>query len=312
MLDADSMLPDPGCTDAWHDAGEKRHAAGAATCGMAWLLWVGAAIVLFSCSGCAFWKTLPSKTAQVNITCRSDNATRDIRRMASSITGLDARARVQVIIHGKKYPSVRCALKWSHSSCGERIRITGTGPLGIPVFDALLSDNQFFLYIPSHDAVYTTRLQDDSTAGNDVRTVMAHVRTVLNPWSVLEEPGYMEASCSAPFINFRHLPQDVICYARPHKGKGSLAVFRKTTLSPVMQDTDICTIKFSGLLEDTDSNTLCGAYPAHITVRFKPFRLFMDIKIREAALNMVPHDQQAFNSAGFMSMQPYPLHKLLN
>lgn len=304
------MLSDNRCAAAWSFIWKEiRHAAATAADRLP-LISASAAVFVLLCTGCAFWNIVPVEVPQSEITCRTGNVTRDIRMLASSITGLNARARVQVTAMGKKYPSVSCTLKWSHAADNQRMRITGSGPFGITVFDALLRDNYFFLYIPSHDVVYAADLHE-ATVGNDIRAAAGQVRMALNPWSVLEETGYTKVRCSS-LVSFRHLPQDAVCYAWPHSMRSGVAVFRKTTLSPVMQDTDACTLKFSGLLEETENNPFCLTYPSRITIRLKFRDLIIDIKVREAVFNRITHDHQAFNSAGFISMPLRPIRKFIN
>lgn len=241
--------------------------------------------------------------------CRSGDTKRDLQVVGAAITGIEARARIQLTVRGTRQPSVRCALKWRHSAEGERLRATGSGPFGITIFDALIRDNLFLLYIPSHDAVYFADIEQDGVHGRDMNSIAMQARMVLNPWEAVAAPDTREVLCQA-FPDLNNLPDDCVCYASLQGTGRTLAVFSSRTLSPAVLETGSCSVQFSGLVEGSDSSLPCVRYPSRILIFLKSLDLQLDIKIADAEFNGVPANDPAFDTLPFMTMRVLPL-KLL-
>ncbi len=273
-------------------------------------LMVLAALLMFLCQGCFLFPSPSPVGTEVPSSCRSGDALRDIRSIAHSITGLDALARIQITIRGRKQPWVRCALKWSHGPSGERMRVTGSGPFGITVFDALLRDNLFLLYVPSHEAVYFADMRQgmhNGTTGEEMSRMASRVRMVLNPWSALEVPDTSEMSC-AEFPNAVHADQ--LCYIS--EGDGMIrSAFSSLSLSPYVLETERSMVQYAGRLEQQGRGLPCVMYPSSITVRLQDYALKLDIRVKEATFNTISPQQPAFDTLPFMSMRLLPLNMLV-
>ncbi len=285
---------------------------------------VMAVLLFMSCQGCSLFKT-PPETGRVPAACRSGNTMHDIQAIGRSINGIDTQARIQLTLSGTRQPWVSCCLKWSHSPEGERMRITGSGLLGISVFDALIRDNLFLLYIPSHDTVYFSDIRD---ARQSVQAIAFQARVVLNPWSALETSHTRQVMCEALY-GYSELPSDSICYSssfqrwrnrykaqvtgdkdRRDENSPMLAAFSTSSLSPAALETVDCSVRFNGHAEQEDPVLPCVSYPSRIAVRLKTLDLQLDIKIKKSAFNNVPTDHPAFDTPPFMKMRMLPLRVL--
>ncbi len=241
--------------------------------------------------------------------CRSRHIMRDIQAIGASITGIEARARIQLTVRGIKKPWIKCAFKWCGYAQGDRMRVTGSGPFGITVFDALIRDNLFLLYIPSHDTVYLADIQNDGVGGRDIQSVAAQVRMVLNPWRAADFPDTREVLCAA-YPSLSDISSETICYASFEGSGRTLAIFNYLNLSPVALETEGSSVKFSGLARQNGTPLSCVNYPARISINMKSYNLQLDIKVRDVAFNNVPADQPAFDSLPFMTRQIAPLSML--
>jgi len=271
-----------------------------------------APLLLLACQGCFLFPSPPSGNIASPASCRTGDPLADIRKIGQSIKSLDAFARIQVTVRGRKQPSVRCAVKWSHNANGERMRVTGSGPFGITVFDALLRDNLFLLYIPSHDAVYfadiSQGMHTDKT-GREMSSLAIHARMVLNPWSALDVPDTSRAQCAGfPGIDSAG---DTLCFIS--QGDGMIrSAFSRLTMTPYVIETDGCRVKYTGVLEQPEPALPCVLYPSSITVQIKDYDLRLDIRVKEVTFNTASPEQPAFDTLPFMSMRLLPLEMLLH
>jgi outer membrane biogenesis lipoprotein LolB len=75
---------------------------------------------------------------------------------ASQLTSLKARVKLKLTTHDQTQPEIKGQLMWTRTHEGELARVTGHGPFGVTVFDCLVAEQAFYLFITSHNAVYVT------------------------------------------------------------------------------------------------------------------------------------------------------------
>ncbi len=287
--------------------------------------WPFALAVLISVlsQGCALFTPSPEGQGGMPASvCRTGNLRKDMQAIAASITSVTARVRVQLTVYQQrapkkytqrypqKYPWIDCILRYSPSPSGVRMRVTGLGPFGITVFDALVRDRQFFLYIPTDKAVYFANIGRQGKE-NSSHSLDQQLLYVLNPWSLINNNKIRQAIC--PGERDRQIAHNhyVCLSSSPDHWSSPAAMLTDDTLCPISIDTKDLSVKFAGrVTHGNRSIPSCVSYPDTISATLKDFNLKLDIKIKEIEFNNTPSTLPIFDSLPFTRMRMVPLEVL--
>ncbi len=292
--------------------------------------WPFALAVLISVlsQGCALFTPTPAGQGGIPAPlCRTGNLKKDLQAIAASITSITARVRVQLTVYqqeaspkhtgtypqkysSQRYPWIDCILHYSPSPSGVRMRVTGLGPFGITVFDALVCNRQFFLYIPTDKAVYFANIGQQNNKGI-TNSLDRQLLYVLNPWSVINNNKIRQTVC--PREGGRQIaPNRHVCLsAFPDHGDSLSAMFTDETLCPITIDNRDLSVRFAGLVTHGNVDiSSCVPYPDTISVTLKEFNIKLDVKIKEIEFNNTPPTLPIFDPLPFTHMRMLPLEML--
>ena len=110
---------------------------------------------------------------------------RKLEYLGSRLHSIKAKGRIKATVEGQANPSIRFEMAWKQGPERVGLRIFGYAPLGMSVFDCLVTEEELFLLVPKHKQVYYLRKRSD-TAARDMGTLF---RLVLNPWLAGGMPG---------------------------------------------------------------------------------------------------------------------------
>ena len=219
---------------------------------------------------------------------------------ATRLSGLKARLKLRLTIHGHAQPGIKGQVMWTKISKVELVRITGIGLFGTTVFDCLARKEALYLFIPSHNVVYVTE------KGRETEPLIKEASLwLLNPWAVAEmqdvelTPCNKEReteNCDAP-----------ICIAFSHGGRAGWAEFTEKTLMPIsVSDSDL-NVSYSDpeILEDG------RPYPTKLCIKIKRLDLEMKITLRDIQIDSVTPRDTAFDPGPFLAVPMRPLRLLL-
>ncbi len=228
-----------------------------------------------------------------------------IRTAAARAASVQLRARVQIEVRGQRHPSFKCFLRMSLSETGDRIRISGTGPLGISLFDALFSGDLLYLYIPSRDVLYVG--DPGSALGFPEGTAAARIAAlVLDPWLVAAGDGAARQECG-DLAGYQGDDARVCFFSEKEK---AYAVFDRADLAPLSIESAF----YSAWFEESADNRNglpCVYYPGKITVRARNVDLEIRIRIHEIMPGTYPDSSAVFDPLRFKRGRVLPLDVLL-
>ena len=286
-----------------------------------------AALFIVVISGCSIFQTKSKQAAYPPSACRTGNLLDDLGRIGSAIRSIDARARIQLELNGRKQPSISCTLKWYGADRSQLLRLTGYGPFGITLFDCLLKDNTFLLSIPSHKATYFS----DLTQGIDAQSrpgsisqnsraasAAAQFRMALNPWNAAMTSRISEIFCPGfnenPFLDSGSTEPSnasLVCYSSFVNQTRVWSAFDVNTLAPFAMETRDFKAYFNGILSDSGHSLPCVKYPESIILILKKRDITIHISIKKISFNTITPWQAAFDRAPFMGLRLIPLGNLL-
>ncbi len=286
-----------------------------------------AALFIVVISGCSIFQTKSKQAAYPTSACRTGNLLDDLGRIGSAIRSIDARARIQLELNGRKQPSISCTLKWYGADRSQLLRLTGYGPFGITLFDCLLKDNTFLLSIPSHKATYFS----DLTQGIDAQSrpgsisqnsraasAAAQFRMALNPWNAAMTSRISEIFCPGfnenPFLDSGSTEPSnasLVCYSSFVNQTRVWSAFDVNTLAPFAMETRDFKAYFNGILSDSGHSLPCVKYPESIILILKKRDITIHISIKKISFNTITPWQAAFDRAPFMGLRLIPLGNLL-
>ena len=228
-----------------------------------------------------------------------------IERLAQRVASVQLRARVQIEVRGQRQPSVKCFLRMSLSETGDRIRVSGTGPLGISLFDALFSGDELYLYIPSHGALYVGNPASVLAFPEDI-SVARIAALALDPWLVAAENGAVEQECGDD-AGYQEVDARVCFFSEKEK---AYAVFDRADLAPLFIKSAFYSASFKESIDGT--NLLpCVNYPREITVRARRAELVIRIRVYEIESGVYDEDNTVFDLRQFKRGRILPLDVLL-
>ena len=225
---------------------------------------------------------------------------------ASQLSSLKARVKLKLTIHDQTQPEIKGQLMWTRTHEGELARVTGHGPFGVTVFDCLVAKKAFYLFIPSHNAVYVTSINDKLRNGKEISSLINEASWLLNPWSVVETQNVEVAPCKKE-RNFKDYEKPV-CISFFHQGGPGWAKFDRQTLSPISLENPELKVLYHDpvLLGD------CAPYPSKIRIKLKELDLEMKITLKDIQPGSLTPEDPVFDPTPYFNQPLRPLILLLD
>jgi hypothetical protein len=218
---------------------------------------------------------------------------------------LSAKALVQFTIKGKTQPRVRGMINWVRTEDGLKFRATGLGAMGVTVFDCLISDSWFYLYIPSHGVIYTANFNNDTLPdGVGLSRLADEAVLVLAPWSAYEIDGRNISECGGGHGE-RELAHP-LCIAFAENGQRGLVGLDPKTLAPLYLRLQDINVRYGASNELSDGSP----YPDSFHLEIAGLKLQIDISLKEV-LSARP-DDSIFDPMPFCQGRIAPLSILLD
>ena len=217
---------------------------------------------------------------------------------ATRLSGLKARLKLRLIIHGHTQPGIRGQVIWTKTSKVELVRITGIGLFGTTVFDCLVTKETLYLFIPSHNVVYVT------DKGRGIEPLVKEASLwLLNPWAVVKMQDVELTPCNRETKNC-NVP---ICICFSHRGRAGWAEFTEKTLTPISVSDSDFNISYS----DPEILGDGRPYPTKLCIKIKRLDLEMKITLRDIQIDSVTPRNAAFDPGPFLTVPMRPLRLLL-
>jgi hypothetical protein len=225
---------------------------------------------------------------------------------ATQLTNLKARIKLKLTIHDQTQPEINGQLMWIKTHEGELARVTGYGPFGVTVFDCLVAEQAFYLFIPSHNAVYVTSINDKIRNGKKISSLINEASWLLNPWSVVKTQNVEVAPCKEEKC-FKDYKKPV-CISFFHQGGPGWAKFDRQTLSPISLESPELQVLY-------DDPILLGdyaPYPSKIWMNLKKLHLKMKIALKDIQPGSLTPEDPVFDPTLYFNQPLRPLMPLLD
>jgi hypothetical protein len=225
---------------------------------------------------------------------------------ATQLSSLKARVKLKLTIHDQTQPEIKGQLMWTRAHEGELARVTGYGLFGVTVFDCLVAKKAFYLFIPSHNAVYVTSINDKLKNGRKMSSLVKEASWLLNPWSVIEAQDVEVAPCEKEGdFEGREKP---VCISFFHQGWPGWAKFDRQTLSPISLENRELKVLYNDpvLLGDY------AHYPSRIWMKFKELDLEMKITLKDIQQGSLTPENPVFDPTPYFNQPFRPLMLLLD
>lgn len=260
-------------------------------------------LILFE-GGCALFSN--TSTPQLNslkeISAPISNA---LEHQARLPAGLSAKAWVQLTIKGKAQPKIRGMISWVRTDDGLKFRATGLGVMGVTMFDCLISDGWFYLYIPSQGIIYTANCSDDTLSDDTGLSRLADdLILVLAPWSAYEIDGRGISECGGGYEE-RDLPHS-LCIDFTQNGQRGVVGLDPKTLAPIylsLKDINVYYKTSSGLSDGSP-------YPDSFHLEIADLKLQIDMSLKDIIATRP--DDSIFDPMPFCQGRIAPLSILLD
>ncbi|MGQ9813424.1 MAG: hypothetical protein ACUVQ2_08655 [Dissulfurimicrobium sp.] len=228
-----------------------------------------------------------------------------LKHQAKLPAALSAKALAQFIIKGKTQPRVRAMINWVRTDDGLKFRATGLGVMGVTVFDCLISDGWFYLYIPSHGVIYTANFNDDTLSdGLGLSRLADEAILVLAPWSAYEIDGRDILECGDSYRE-KGLGHS-LCIAFAENGQRGLVGLDPKTLAPLYLRLKDINVRYGASNGLSDGSP----YPNGFHLEIPGLKLQIDISLKEV-LSARP-DDSIFDPMPFCQGRIAPLSILLD
>ena len=229
-----------------------------------------------------------------------------ISLQASQLSSLKARVKLKLTIHDQTQPEIKGQLMWTRTHEGELARVTGHGPFGVTVFDCLVAKKAFYLFIPSHNAVYVTSINDKLRNGKEISSLINEASWLLNPWSVVETQNVEVAPCKKE-KDFKDYEKPV-CISFSHQGGPGWAKFDRQTLSPISLENP----ELKVLYDDPVLLGNCAPYPSKIRMKLKELDLEIKITLKDIQPGSLTPKDPVFDPTPYFNQPLRPLMLLLD
>ncbi len=210
----------------------------------------------------------------------------DLLARAESIKGLDIRGRLCMTNRGRKLPSFNVHIWFFSQGQDLHLRIRGSGPLGITVFDLLADRNEAWIYLPSKGRIFKGNTFFTSYGNIDVETAIRLMEICLNPWvpaCYCRFPGTLEPlekGKNLVKLNCRFLARNIV------------ASYQQTSLMPVNFRSSLADITF----ESKASNS----YPEKISFNLKRDGIKGTLIVKDVKFNTLSTNSPVFNRSIFL------------
>lgn len=218
---------------------------------------------------------------------------------------LTAKAMIQFTLKGRPQPKIRGSINWVRAEDGLKLRITGFGPMGVTVFDCLVSRGWFYLYVPSHGVIYTASLDDSAENGCDLNGLADEAALILAPWTAYLKDGREVLDC--PVWGVDNAPDDPLCIQFMEYGQKCVVGFARSTLAPVYFKLHGLDVRYDAPVALSDGSP----YPAGFHLDMARLGLDIDVELKDIETSRAPSKTSLFNPAPFCQGRIVPLYVLL-
>ncbi|MBW1718537.1 MAG: hypothetical protein JRJ43_03105 [Deltaproteobacteria bacterium] len=266
------------------------------------------ALALLACaclSGCAGKPKKPHDLQPITSIATGDILDA-LTLQATQINNLKARIKLKLTIHDQTQPEIKGQLMWTRIHKGELARVTGHGPFGITVFDCLVTKQAFYLFIPSHNAVYITSINDKIRNGKKISYLIKEASWLLNPWSVVKTQNVEVAPCKEKRCSKDY--EKPVCISFFHQGRPGWAKFDRQTLSPISLEN----LELQILYDDPVLLGDYAPYPSKIWINLKKLHLEMKIALKDIQLGSLTPEDPVFDPTLYFNQPLRPLMLLLD
>jgi len=267
---------------------------------------IALALLAYAClSGCA-GKPKKPPGVQPSTSIATGDILDAITLQATQLTSLKARIKLKLTIHDQAQPEIKGQLMWTRTHEGKLARVTGHGPFGLTIFDCLVTEKAFYLFIPSHNAVYVTSINDKFRNGKKISSLINEASFLLNPWNVVETQNVEVAPCKKE-RDFKDYGKPV-CISFFHQGGPGWAEFDRQTLSPISLENPELQVLYDDpvLLGD------CAPYPSKIWIKLKKLHLEMKIALKDIQPGSLTPKDPVFDPTPYFNQPLRPLMLLLD
>ena len=239
-------------------------------------------MILCLISGCGlFTKQTP---LQVPVVKRTGNLETDLLNRAESIKSLEIRGRLHITAGDKKYPSFNAAVWFVSHRDADFLRIRGSGPFGVTIFDLLADQQEAWIYLPKEGKILKGNTFFTSYGNIGVKAAIRLMEICLNPW--------------AP-ARYCHLTaKDTSKKGKPDSGyfrckvagQALLLHYDPYSLMPLSFEGRTAAIKFENRPDHSDSQ-----YPERISLYLKRDRIAGSLLINEIKINTLSAENTIFD-----------------
>ncbi|MBW2164021.1 MAG: hypothetical protein JRF43_06175 [Deltaproteobacteria bacterium] len=242
------------------------------------------ALLAYAClSGCA-GKPKKPPGVQPSTSIATGDILDAITLQATQLTSLKARIKLKLTIHDQAQPEIKGQL----------------------VFDCLVTEKAFYLFIPSHNAVYVTSINDKLRNGKKISSLINEASCLLNPWNVVETQNVEVAPCKEE-RNFKDYEKPV-CISFFHQGGPGWVKFDRQTLSPISLENPELQVLY-------DDPVLLGdgaPYPSKIWIKLKKLHLEIKITLKDIQPGSLTPEDPVFDPTPYFNQPLRPLMLLLD
>jgi len=213
---------------------------------------------------------------------------RDLLGRAHDIKSLDVKGRLHVTDRGRKLPSFNARIWFYRQDESLFLRIRGSGPLGVTVFDLLACGNEAWIYLPSKNRILKGNTFFTSYGNIGVETAIKLMEICLNPWvpaRYCRFPATMEQTGSAGSLirlKCRFLGQNLVLR------------YRLDSLMPVSFESSLADITFTSTRPES-----LNRYPERISFHLKKEGIQGTLAVNEVKFNTLSPESPVFNRAIF-------------
>ncbi len=234
--------------------------------------------------GCAFFR----KPAPVMcpVPERTGNLRIDLLNRANSIRSLDIRGRLKIAGRDRKFPSFNARIWFFSSGDDLLLRIRGSGPLGVTVFDLLADRDEAWIYLPSQNRILRGNTFFTSHGSIGVETAIRLMEICLNPWvpaGHCQFPEKLEKTEGGEII--ARLGCRLL-------GRNLVVRYRLSSLMPVSIESNLANITFS-------TSSPQEQYPDRISFHLKKDGIEGSLSVRQVKFNTLSPDSTVFEKALF-------------
>ena len=216
---------------------------------------------------------------------RTGSLRTDLISRAKSIRSISIAGRIWLSIRGRKFPSVKVNA-WLYTGDNRRLlRLRGSGPFGMAVFDLLADNKDAWIYLPKEGRIYRGNEWATSYGTIDIDTALHVAEMCLNPWSPVMHAYFREVSCNGTDLNR-------LCLSGRMLGRHFRLEYSMDSLSPVGFYASDVEIEFK-----TGSDT---GYPEDITFSIGREGISGRFHVKKAGFNSIPADNGLFDREIFL------------